>query len=162
MKKITDPHFTTQIFTRSTAKLLHRTTFLMDKAAEKTLQDKVGIGLSQFLTLMQMSSGQHCQRELASALGVTPAAISRQVSNLIDQGFLQKIEHENDRRFEFLILSPAGKKTFAKATEVLESEFSSRYAALSVTDRRQIHDSLMKLMNCFDPDTTKQARPPDK
>ncbi|MEI7818861.1 MAG: MarR family transcriptional regulator [bacterium] len=152
---------TSPIFTRSTAKLLHRATYLMDKAAEKVLQKEVGIGLSQFLALMQMGSGQQCQRELSVALGVTPAAISRQVSIMIESGLLKKLEHDHDRRYEFLVLTAKGARLSERATQTLEREFGQRYAELTVNDRSQIHDSLMKLMACYENSGDALARAPD-
>ena len=147
---------TTQIFSRVTAKLLHRTTFMMDKLVEAVLQETTDITLSQFLMLMQMSGGHQCQREMASALGVTPAAISRQVSQMVDLGYLKRIEHEHDRRFEFFSLTPKGKRVFAKATKSLEQDFAKVYDGLSAADRQAIHLGLTKLMGCYEVTSTKR------
>lgn len=158
-KATTQP--TSQIFNRSTAKLLHRATYLMDKAVERILQEKVGIGLSQFLTLMQMSGKQQCQRELAGALGVTPAAISRQVANMVKRGMLEKLEHEHDRRFEFLVLTAKGKRLLDRATTALEKEFTGRYEHLTEADKQGIHEALSKLMHCYESESQTQPRTPD-
>lgn len=141
---------TTQIFSRMTAKMLHRTTFMMDKMIERTLQSEAGITLSQFLMLMQMGGGEQCQRELAAALGVTPAAVSRQVSQLVAQGFIKRLPHEHDRRFEFLILTTKGKRTHERATKALEAEFSQVYQNLTPSERQAIHGGLTALIACYE------------
>ena len=150
MAKTTTPQATTQIFARSTAKLLHRATFLMDKTVDRALQESVGVSLSQFLMLMQLDGGQQCQRELATELGVTAAAISRQVGTMCDRGWLKKLDHQDDRRFEFLILTTKGKQLYSRSVEAIESVFADRYADLTDGQRRDIYRALTVLMRCYE------------
>ncbi|MCC7543395.1 winged helix-turn-helix transcriptional regulator [bacterium] len=141
---------TTKIFARSTAKLLHRTTCLMDKAVDRALQDSVGVSLSQFLMLMQLDGGQQCQRELASELGVTPAAISRQVSMMVARGWIKKLEHDHDRRFEFLVLTTKGKRLYMRSVGAIEEVFAARYGDLDEQEQHAIYQSLAKLAQCYE------------
>lgn len=141
---------TTQIFARSTAKLLHRATFLMDKTVDRALQESVGISLSQFLMLMQLDGGEQCQRELATELGVTAAAISRQVGSMCERGWLKKLDHQDDRRFEFIVLTTKGKNIYTRSVEIIEAVFDNRYAKLTDAQRREIYDALTILMQCYE------------
>lgn len=150
---------TTKIFSKVTAKLLHRTTFMMDKFLEKVLSDQAGITLSQFLMLMQVAGGKQCQRELATALGVTPAAVSRQVAQMTDAGYIKRLAHEHDRRFEYLTLTAKGGKTYEQASQALEIGFAQVYEGLSPADQRTIHESLSCLMECYEKGESRHAPP---
>lgn len=150
---------TTKIFSKVTAKLLHRTTFMMDKFIEKLLSDQAGITLSQFLMLMQVAGGKQCQRELATALGVTPAAVSRQVAQMTAAGYIKRLSHEHDRRFEYLALTAQGRKTYERASQALESGFADVYEGLSSDEQRAIHESLSRLMQCYEKGESRHAPP---
>lgn len=150
MNKLVSTKTTTQIFARSTAKLLHRATFLMDKTVDRALQESVGISLSQFLMLMQLDGGEQCQRELATELGVTAAAISRQVGSMCERGWLKKLDHQDDRRFEFIVLTTKGKNIYTRSVEIIEAVFDNRYAKLTDAQRREIYDALTILMQCYE------------
>lgn len=141
---------TTQIFARSTAKLLHRATYVMDKAVDRALQDSAGISLSQFLMLMQLDGGKQCQRELANELGVTAAAISRQVGTMLERGWLTRLDNQDDRRYEFLILTPKGKRVHEEAIGVIESVFAQCYEGVTDRQQRAIYAALTKLIECYE------------
>ncbi len=141
---------TTQIFARSTAKLLHRATYVMDKAVDRALQDSVGISLSQFLLLMQLDGGKQCQRELASELGVTAAAISRQVGTMLERGWLKRLDNQDDRRYEFLVLTPKGKRVHEEAVAVIESVLAECYEGVTESQQRAIYAALTKLIQCYE------------
>ena len=141
---------TTQIFARSTAKLLHRATYVMDKAVDRALQDSVGISLSQFLVLKQLDGGKQCQRELAVELGVTAAAISRQVGTMLERGWLKKLDNQDDRRYEFLILTQKGKRVHEEAVGVIESVFARCYDGVTDAQQRAIYAALTKLIHCYE------------
>lgn len=137
-------------FTHQSAMQLHRTLYLMDKQAERILQDKHKLTLSQFFVLAQMVRGRQCQRDLADAIGITPAAISRHVSVLERAGLLERLQHDGDRRFGFLCVSARGEQEFAAAAADLDSFFETRYRSLDRAQKQQILESLTSLMGCYD------------
>lgn len=122
----------------------------MDKTVDRALQESVGISLSQFLMLMQLDGGEQCQRELATELGVTAAAISRQVGSMCERGWLKKLDHQDDRRFEFIVLTTKGKNIYTRSVEIIEAVFDNRYAKLTDAQRREIYDALTILMQCYE------------
>lgn len=122
----------------------------MDKTVDRALQESVGISLSQFLMLMQLDGGEQCQRELATELGVTAAAISRQVGSMCARGWLKKLDHQDDRRFEFIVLTTKGKNIYTRSVEIIEAVFDNRYAKLTDAQRREIYDALNVLMQCYE------------
>lgn len=130
--------------------LLHRTTFLLDKAAERVLQEELHITLSQFFVLMQLAEERLCQRELATALGVTPAAVSRHVAQLTDLGYVSREANESDRRFGYVTITPVGHEAYGRARGVLKCFFAERYATVSTSEQAAIKQALQRLMGCFE------------
>lgn len=140
---------TTKDFAHATAVHLHRVTYMMDKLGERVLQDKHSLTLSQFFLLMQMTEQRVCQRELADALSVTPAAISRHVAVLMKRGYLERLPHESDRRYGYVALTPAGRTAFHNAEKSLNAFFTDKYSQLSAREKAEIGRSLNRLMDCF-------------
>lgn len=143
---------TKQNFSHTTAMHLHRVTYMMDKLGERVLQDNHSLTLSQFFVLMQMIEKPVCQRELASGIGVTPAAISRHVAVLMKRGYLQRTPHESDRRYGYVEVTAAGQTAFRDAEKSLDAFFTQKYGALSSAEKADIDRALGRLMGCFNCD----------
>lgn len=139
----------TDIFAKRTAQLVHRITLQMNKQGERVLQDKHDLTISQFFFLMQMVNGRQCQRDLADSLGVTPAAVSRQAAHLIDRGYVRRSGLDDDRRYGYLEVSPAGMAAFRSAEESLADYFDATYAGLSGEQKQKIDRALVDLAECF-------------
>jgi DNA-binding MarR family transcriptional regulator len=70
---------------------LHRPVCLIDKLASQVLEERTSITLSQFMLLMVLKEkGTICQRESADMLGLTQAAISRQLIGLNKKRFIKR------------------------------------------------------------------------
>lgn len=137
-------------FTHQSAMQLHRTLYLMDKQAERVLQDRHSLTLSQFFVLAQLVRSQLCQRELAEAIGITPAAISRHVGLLVRLGLLDRQAHDSDKRFELIVITEQGRREFEAAAADLDDFFEARYKSLKPAQKQQIMDSIGSLMGCYD------------
>ncbi len=63
------------------------------------------------------SQGSTNFRNLAKALGVTPPDITRLVDRLIEQGFVSRREHPDDRRMQLLQVTKKGTSLLARLRE---------------------------------------------
>jgi len=76
---------------RNVAHVIMRTVFVLDKVADSILRKKTKLTLSQLKIMMSLSDNAHyCQREVAGFLGVTEAAVSRQMDVMRKKGLLSK------------------------------------------------------------------------
>lgn len=112
-----------KLLTREFLYLIHQTTCLIDKAIDAALLRDHGVSFSQFLILMTV--GHHpgvSQQDIATALDITPAAISRQIRTLTEQEYLQLNIHPTDRRAQVLRLTTKGRKAFERGIAVIDKE----------------------------------------
>lgn len=104
---------------------LHALVAVLDRAADRILQDRVGITFNRYLTLLTLQRlGTATQRELATELGVSEPSVSRSVPPLTDAGFLTATSvagEGNRRRVE---LTAVGEKLVNEAADVLEDAFA--------------------------------------
>jgi len=104
---------------------LHALVAVLDRAADRILQDKLGITFNRFLTLLTLQRlGTATQRELATELGVSEPSVSRSVPALTDAGLLtvQSVAGEGNRRR--VELTAVGEKVVDEAADVLEDAFA--------------------------------------
>lgn len=105
---------------------IHRLTTSLDTIFDKNLRQHANIGLSQFVLLLSLNQRQPTsQATVASLLGVSPSAISRQVEIARSNGWLEIKNGNQDRRLQLLKISDEGIKLTEKATQVLEERVFS-------------------------------------
>lgn len=104
---------------------LHALVAVLDRAADRILQERLGISFNRYLTLLTLQRlGTATQRELATELGVSEPSVSRSVPPLTDAGFLTVTSvagEGNRRRVE---LTAVGEKLVDEAADVLEDAFA--------------------------------------
>jgi DNA-binding MarR family transcriptional regulator len=113
---------------------LHALVAVLDRAADRILQERLGISFNRYLTLLTLQRlGTATQRELATELGVSEPSVSRSVPALTDAGFLtvtSVLGEGNRRRVE---LTAVGEKLVDEAAEVLEDAFAQVMTAAGVS-----------------------------
>jgi DNA-binding MarR family transcriptional regulator len=85
-----------------------------------TFSLEVGISAARMGVLRQLSSGEDGSMgvvDLARALGVTPAIVTRQVQELESEGLLRRRNPSRDRRRSQLHLTTRGRRAFARLHE---------------------------------------------
>lgn len=123
--------------------LLQHVTTLMSKQSEQVLQERLGIGFSQFKILRVLQSNPHIkQREIASNLGQTEASISRQVKLMLDEGLLHSTISPKNRREHITVPSAKGVKLTEAAMDALAQYHTPTFAALSEKQREQLREIL--------------------
>lgn len=116
---------------------LHHLSFMLDRQSDLFLQDRFGIGFSQFKILMSLMRHTNVQqREIAEYLGQTESSVSRQVQSLIDEGLVSSRRDTNDHRQTVTQLTAKGEKLARSAMGGLEKHYAPMFATLS--DKKQM------------------------
>jgi DNA-binding MarR family transcriptional regulator len=87
-------------------------------ALEKALQDKHGIGVSEFETLDRLVEAVHSKQkmsELGKDIYLSQSALSRAVARLETDKLVERTMCENDRRAIFVKLTDAGRRAHEAA-----------------------------------------------
>lgn len=119
--------------------LLQHTSTTMHRQADQVLQERLGLGISQFRILKVLGERPNVQqRFLADTLGQTEASISRQVKLLVKKGLLAvQINRENQREHLTLPTSKGLKVTQA-AQDILAQYHAPAFEQLSLKEKQQL------------------------
>lgn len=111
---------------------------MMHRQADQMLQERLGIGMSQYAVLTKLEKqSQITQRMLADSLGQTEASISRQVSLLTQKGLVVSQIDPTERRQRLATLTNKGAKITVAASEVLSRFYEQFFAALGEKKQAQ-------------------------
>jgi DNA-binding MarR family transcriptional regulator len=126
--------------------LLQRLAFCLGRQSDNVLQDRLGIGLSQFKILMILQWRPNVlQKQIAEALGQTEASISRQIKLLHKEGYLQTEIAPANRREHITKLTSKGIKATDIAMQTLNDYHAPTFDRLSERELSQLFESLNKL-----------------
>ena len=119
--------------------LLQHTATILMRQSDQVLQERLGIGMSQFRILMMLQHAPNVQqRKLAECLGQTEASISRQIKLLQEKGRLTVRINPKSRREHLTIPTPKGIKMTEAALEVLSHYHAPMFDTLSEKQREQL------------------------
>ena len=123
--------------------LLQHLSSTLARQSDQVLQERLGIGFSQFKILMVLQRNSHIQqKQIADALGQTEASISRQIKLLHDQGLLTSRVGQQNRREHITVLTDKGERFTSEALSVLNSYHSPMFAKLNDKQQAQLVESL--------------------
>lgn len=135
---------------------VHKTVFLIDRAADRQLKDKLGGTFSQFLVLMSIGKCPGLsQQKIASFLDLTPAAVSRQIDALYAAKLIERATDPQSRRSHIVNLTPLGARRLSDMKEVLMSSFVAK-TKLSSSDMDSVVDVLEKVISTMSSDESEQ------
>lgn len=138
-----DLHETTSALT---GYLLTHTAATVDRQADQVLQERLGIGTSQFRILQVLHQTPHIlQRVLADDLGQTEASISRQAKLLLEKGFITARVNPESKREHIMQLTPKGIQITEAAQEVMAQYFASLFAGMSTKERAELQRDIQTL-----------------
>lgn len=123
--------------------LLQRLAFVLARQSDQILQQRLGIGFSQFKILMVLSKYPDIQqRQIANNLGQTEASISRQIKLLLEQQLLvSKISPQN-RRQHLTRLTPHGERSISKALDILNAFYAPLFDRLNGQQQEELTEML--------------------
>lgn len=126
--------------------LLQHTAATTARQSEQILQDRLGIGLSQFKIMMVLQWNPSVrQRRIAEQLGQTEASISRQVKLMHEDGLLQSTIRPENRREHITTLTSRGERIASQASAVLNQYLSPVFAILDEKQQQQLAELLDRL-----------------
>lgn len=123
--------------------LIQHLAFSLGRQNDQILQERLGIGFSQFKLLMIINwkSGVQ-QKYIAEKLGQTEASISRQIKLMFDDGLLQSTPRPGNRREHMTTLTKRGERIADQATEILNQHYKPMFDRLSPKQREQLLETL--------------------
>jgi DNA-binding MarR family transcriptional regulator len=123
--------------------LLQHLSATLARQSDQVLQERLGIGFSQFKILMVLQRNPYIQqRQIADALGQTEASISRQIKLLHDQSLLTSRPAEQNRRQHITVLTTKGERLITEALSVLNNYHAPMFAKLSDRQQEQLVEAL--------------------
>ncbi|MBA3758448.1 winged helix-turn-helix transcriptional regulator [Candidatus Saccharibacteria bacterium] len=130
--------------------LLQHVAITMARQNDQVLQERLGIGFSQFKILMVLERSPHIQqRQIADALGQTEASISRQIRLMIDKSLLQSTVSPHNRREHITTPTTKGIRLAEEAMEVLNTFHSPMFERLSEKQQEQFVEILKNMHECI-------------
>ena len=124
--------------------LLQHVSSVLAKQSDQALQERLGIGFSQFKILMVLQWNPHTQqRQIAEALGQTEASISRQIKLMLDRGWLQITVSPKNRREHITTPTAKGIRMTEEAREVLNEYHNPMFRNLTDKQIEQVLEGLV-------------------
>lgn len=109
----------------TTADLLQRLVYELDRAADRVLRAQFGISYSRARFLFALlRRGTVTQHDLATALGYSDPAISTMVQSLAEDGYVQTVRSPDHGRKRLVSLTPKGSDVVTRGRQMLDDEFS--------------------------------------
>lgn len=126
---------------------LHKLGNMLDKAADMKLNSELGFSFSQFKILMAIEKNPiHSQNLIASYLGQTEAAVSRQINLLVKRKLLCRDPSCFNHRKQNLIITKSGKTLLCSAWQILDQLHQKFYKNLKADEVGLLVNSLSKIV----------------
>jgi DNA-binding MarR family transcriptional regulator len=128
------------VLKNSSAYLLHKLVFEMDRAADQLLRAHMGISYKRVLFLAVLQEcGTVTQHALAVALGYSDPAISTMLLELAKDGYISTTKSPEHQRKRLVTITPKGSEVVAKGRHLLDSRFDKLMQAAGV-DANHYHE----------------------
>lgn len=130
---------------------LHKTVFMFDRFADRLLAESMGGTFSQFMVLIGIAQCPGLsQQKIALFLNLTPAAVSRQIDTLAEEGLISRAQDPESRRSHVVHLTPKGSTRLEIMKSTLMRSFGEK---VSVHDEELEHasDTMEKILETMTP-----------
>lgn len=132
-------------YARDAMHMLEHVSGTFHRQADQVLQERLGIGMSQYRIMALLHDAQKRQRDLADILGQTEAAISRQISLLAERGAVVSVAHPLRKRERIASLTPKGIKLALAAQDILGHYTAPMFDAFTAKQQQALLDALRVL-----------------
>lgn len=123
--------------------MIQHVAFSLMRLNDQVLQERLGVGFSQFKLMMVLQKKPHIQqKEIAKSLNQTEASISRQISLLQDKGLLQTTVNPKNRRQHITTLTPKGVRFTEEAMRILGEYYKPIFEHSSDKQQAQMLEGL--------------------
>ena len=83
--------------------------------------------------------------DIAKNFNITPASVTSQIDNLVEDGWLERVYNQEDKRVIEVVLTKTGKKNLPKAIQDLKNRFSWISGALNESEETEFLQLLKKI-----------------
>lgn len=119
--------------------LLQHLAFSLTRQNDQILQERLGLGFSQFKILMVLERNPYIQqKDIAETLGQTEASISRQIKLMVERGMLQTSVSPQNRRRHITTLTIKGMRLYEESVKVLNAHSEQTLGRLSEREQQQL------------------------
>lgn len=119
--------------------LLQHLAFSLTRQNDQILQERLGLGFSQFKILMVLERNPFIQqKDIAESLGQTEASISRQIKLMVERGMLQTSISPQNRRRHITTLTIKGIRLYEESVKVLNAHSERTLGRLSEREQQQL------------------------
>lgn len=123
--------------------LLQHLSSVLAKQSDQALQERLGIGFSQFKILRVLQhSPRTQQRQIAQWLGQTEASISRQIKLMIQKGLLVTAVSPKNRREHITTPTTKGIRMTEESINVLNATHSTMFSDMGDKQQKQLLEIL--------------------
>ena len=117
----------------SSAYLLHKLVFELDRAADSVLRAQMGISYKRAVFLLVLQEcGTVTQHELAVALGYSDPSVSTMLVELAKEGYLQTAVSPQHARKRLVSITAKGSEMVAQGRQLLDTHFDQLLQAAGV------------------------------
>ncbi len=121
------------------------------EANVKALASKSGLTASQLLVLQMLKTrGEMLTGELAKAVDLKQATISILLDKLQEYGLVDRRRSDSDRRRVWVSITPEGLDRLAKAPDLLQETFQSRFRRLADWEQASLIAALLRVVSLLD------------
>ena len=129
-----------------TGNLFGHVASMLHRQADQMLQERLGIGMSQFAVLSNLEQRPLTkQRTLADMLGQSEASVSRQITLLKQKNLLSTTVDPEERRRHLASLTTKGAKITLAAHDVLDHFYEQLLGTLNNREQTQLQSLLLAL-----------------
>lgn len=130
----------------SIGSLLQHVAALLAHQTDQVLQERLGIGFSQYKILSVLHDAPSVQqRQIALSLGQTEASVSRQIKLMTEQGLLTSHVHPQNRREHVTTLTPRGLRFIEEAQRTINTYHAPAFRHLNEKQQMQLFEHLNTL-----------------
>ena len=127
---------------------MHAFIAIIDRMADEMLNSQFNLSYSQLMILFMVDKRKEIiQKDISNCLGVTEAAISKQIENMVQVGYLLRTPDPTNRRKNQIVLTAEGKDIFDRANLFLVQKAEDIFVVLGPEERQVLDSVLDKLIS---------------
>ena len=120
---------------------------ILVKKCDAVLGDNLGLSFSSAQALMFLSSYESStQADIATALGVTPAVITRHITSFMQRKLASGVQNQANRRQNTIQITAKGRELAERAEKLIQAVAKPVGNALDDTARHILERSLAKIL----------------
>ena len=124
--------------------IMHIYRRLLQRGAQAMERMNIGVGQVPILKLLS-DHGTMTQRQIAEEIRVTPATICGTIKRMEKAGLIQRTADKLDGRVTCISLTDEGSRRTVQALNAVEQAHQEMMAGFSESERRVLHDFLMRM-----------------